>query len=98
MIWHWIGLAAFSLTLLPAGLALLTGRIPNRLQARLAPARPRGWALLALWAAAPLNTVPRLADTPSAITLAATATAGAVAVAGCALAAAATLRAAKAAP
>ncbi|MEU3091370.1 hypothetical protein ACWCQ0_41945 [Streptomyces massasporeus] len=98
MIWHWAGLAAFSLTLLPAGLALLTGRIPNRLHARLAPTRPRGWALLALWAAAPLNTVPRLADAPPAITLAATATAGAAAVAGCALAAAATLRATKDTP
>ncbi|MEU2287512.1 hypothetical protein ABZ614_37340 [Streptomyces sp. NPDC013178] len=98
MTWHWIGLAAFSLTLLPAGLALLTGRIPPRLHAHLAPTRPRGWALLALWAAAPLNTVPRLTDAPPALTLAATATAGAVAVAGCALAAATTLRAAKAAP
>lgn len=97
MNWHWTGLAVFSLTLLPAGLALLTGRIPARLQARLTPARPRGWALLALWAVAPLNTIPRLADAPPTITLAATATAGAVAVAGCALSAAATFRAAKAA-
>jgi hypothetical protein len=93
--WHWTGLAVFSLTLLPAGLALLAGRIPHRLHARLAPARPRGWAVLCLWAAAPLNTIPRLADAPPAITLAATATAGAVAVAGCALAAGATLRASK---
>ncbi|MFI1733811.1 hypothetical protein ACH40E_32280 [Streptomyces acidicola] len=96
MIWHWTGLAVFSLTLLPAGLALVTGRIPNRLHARLAPARPRGWALLGLWATAPLNTIPRLADAPPAITLAATATAGAVAVAGCVLAVAASLRAPKA--
>jgi hypothetical protein len=97
VIWHWIGLAVFSLTLLPAGLALLTERIPRRMHARLAPTRPRGWALLALWAAAPLNAVPRLADAPPAITLAATATAGAVAVTGCALVAVATLRAEKAA-
>ncbi|MFJ8533591.1 hypothetical protein [Streptomyces sp. NPDC093591] len=98
MIWHWIGLAVSSLTLLPAGLALLTGQIPHRLQVRLAPARPRGWALLCLWAAAPLNTIPRLADAPPSVTLAATATAGAVAVAGCALAAAAALRTSKVAP
>ncbi|WP_234388667.1 hypothetical protein [Streptomyces sp. AS58] len=96
--WHWIGLAVFSLTLLPAGLALLTGRMPHRLRARLEPARPRGWALLLLWAAAPLNTLPRLADAPHAITLAATATAGALAIGGCALAAAAALRTPKAAP
>ncbi|WP_426570094.1 hypothetical protein [Streptomyces canus] len=97
MTWHWTGLAVFSLTLLPAGLALLTGRMPHRLHARLAPARPRGWALLCLWAAAPLNTIPRLADAPPAITLAATTIAGVVAVAGCAVAADATLRASKAA-
>ncbi|WP_432164964.1 hypothetical protein [Streptomyces sp. bgisy031] len=97
MTWHWTGLAVFSLTLLPAGLALLTDRMPHRLHARLAPARPHGWALLCLWAAAPLNTIPRLADAPPAITLAATALAGVVAVAGCAWAAGATLRASKAA-
>ncbi|WP_149830420.1 hypothetical protein [Streptomyces tailanensis] len=95
MIWHWIGLAVFSLTLLPAGPALLTERIPRRLHARLAPTRPRGWALLALWAAAPLNAVPRLVDAPPAITLAATATAGVVAAAGCAWVAVAALRAEK---
>ncbi|MFJ5780283.1 hypothetical protein [Streptomyces sp. NPDC093094] len=97
MTWHWTGLAVFSLTLLPAGLALLTGWTPHRLHARLAPARPRGWALLCLWAAVLLNTIPRLAGAPSAITLAATAVAGVVAVAGCALAVGATLRASKAA-
>ncbi|MET8765668.1 hypothetical protein [Streptomyces sp. NPDC004658] len=97
MIWHSTGLAVFSLTLLPAGLALLTGRTPHRLHARPVPARPLGWALLCLWAAAPLNTIPRLADAPPAITLAATAVAGAGAFAGCALAVGATLRASKAA-
>ncbi|ELS56629.1 hypothetical protein [Streptomyces viridochromogenes] len=95
MIWHWTGLAVFSLTLLPAGLALLTGRIPHRLHARLAPARPRGWALLCLWAAAPLNTIPRLADASPSITLAATAMAGTAALTGCALTAAAALRTSK---
>ncbi|WP_370417633.1 hypothetical protein AB8O64_02525 [Streptomyces sp. QH1-20] len=98
MIWHWTGLAVFSLTLLPAGLALLTGRIPVRMQARLTPTRPRGWALLTLSAAAPINTIPRLADAPPAITLAATATAAMTAAAGCVLAAAATFRTAKATP
>ena len=62
MIWHWTGLVFFSLTLLPAGLALVSGRIPRQLRHRLAPLRPRGLALLALYAVAPLNTVPRLAE------------------------------------
>ncbi|MGQ4475740.1 hypothetical protein [Streptomyces sp. SAS_276] len=87
MNWQWIGLVFFSLTLLPAGLALLTGRIPRRLRYRLAPMRPRGWGLLALYAVAPLNAVPRLADAPPLIILVATATAGVVAAAGCTYAA-----------
>lgn len=58
MIWHWVGLAFFSITLLPAGAAMVAGRVPERLRPRLAPVRPRGWAVLALYAAAPLNTIP----------------------------------------
>ncbi|MEU9670813.1 hypothetical protein AB0E25_35635 [Streptomyces bobili] len=92
MTWHCIGLALFSLTLLPAGLAVITGRIPERLRTRLAPTRTRGWAILALYAVAPLNTIPRLAGASPAITLAATATAGIVAVTGCTAAAIAALR------
>jgi hypothetical protein len=97
MIWHWTGLAVFSLTLLAAGFALLTGRVSHRRYARPSPARPRAWAPPALRAVAPLNTVPRIADAPPRITLAATAAAGAAAVAVCAWAATAPLRAAKAA-
>ena len=96
MTWHWIGLVFFSLTLLPAGLALLSGRTPHRLRHRLAPMRPRGLALLALYAVAPLNTVPRLAEAPPVITLVATATAGLVAAAGCTYAALAPRRVEKA--
>lgn len=98
MIWHWIGLVFFSLTLLPAGLALVSGRIPHRLRHRLAPMRPRGLALLALYAVAPLNTVPRLAEAPPVITLVATATAAIVAAVGCAYAALAPRRVVRAAP
>ncbi|MEU1553145.1 hypothetical protein ABZ517_10530 [Streptomyces scabiei] len=98
MIWHWIGLVFFSLTLLPAGLALVSGRIPRRLRHRLAPMRPRGLALLALYAVAPLNTVPRLAEAPPVITLAATATAVIVAAVGCVYAALAPRRVGKATP
>ncbi|MFK4101494.1 hypothetical protein ACI2L1_15695 [Streptomyces sp. NPDC019531] len=53
MTWHWTGLVFFSLTLLPTGLALVSGRIPHRLRHRLAPMRPRGWTLLGLYAVAP---------------------------------------------
>ncbi|MFF7984044.1 hypothetical protein ACFZDK_33850 [Streptomyces sp. NPDC007901] len=87
MTWHWIGLVFFSLTLLPAGLALISGRIPQRMRHRLAPMRPRGIALLTLYAVAPLNTIPRLAESPPVITLVATASAGVVAATGCTYAA-----------
>ncbi|WP_328769796.1 hypothetical protein [Streptomyces sp. NBC_00286] len=97
MTWHWIGLAFFSITLLPAGLAMVTGHVPKRLRPRLAPTPPRGWAILALYAAAPLNAIPRLAGASPAITLAATATAGVVAATGCAVAAIASHRSASAA-
>ncbi|MFG2335554.1 hypothetical protein [Streptomyces yangpuensis] len=86
MIWQWTGLAVFSLTLLPAGLAMATDRVPARLRARLTPIRANGWALLALYAVAPLNAVPRLAGANSAVSLALTAVAGIIAVAGCLLA------------
>ncbi|MGY0070450.1 hypothetical protein ACWZEH_27455 [Streptomyces sp. QTS137] len=92
MTWHRIGLILFSLTLLPAGLIMVTGHVPERLRTRLAPSAPRGWAVLALYAAAPLNTVPRLAGASPAITLAATATAGMVAAGGCVVAAIASHR------
>ncbi|MER7741957.1 hypothetical protein ABTX34_27205 [Streptomyces sp. NPDC096538] len=92
MTWHWIGLALFSLTLLPAGLAMITSRIPKRLRTRLAPTRTRGWAVLALYAVAPLNVIPRMAGASPAITFAAAAVAGIVAVTGCAVAAIAATR------
>lgn len=87
MTWHWTGLAVFTATLLPAGLALVSARVPHRLRHRLAPTRPHGWALLALYAVAPLNTIPRLAEAPPVIILVATAAAGVVAVTGCTYAA-----------
>lgn len=83
MLWQWIGLAVFSVTLLPAGVALLIGRIPQRLRPRLDPMRPRGLALLAFYAAAPLNAIPRLADASPLITLAATGLAMVVTLTGC---------------
>ncbi|MEU3147124.1 MULTISPECIES: hypothetical protein [unclassified Streptomyces] len=91
---RWIGLILFSLTLLPAGPAVVTGHVPERLRLRLAPTPPRGWAVLALYAAAPLNAIPRLAGASPAITPAATAAAGVVAAGGCAVAAIALHRAA----
>ncbi|MCY0944146.1 hypothetical protein [Streptomyces antarcticus] len=83
MIWQWIGLAVFSFTLLPIRLAMAAGRVPARLRARLAPVRVHGWALLAVYAVAPLNAIPRLAGASPELSLALTAAAGIVAVAGC---------------
>ncbi|WP_065002216.1 hypothetical protein [Streptomyces sp. H-KF8] len=54
---QWTGFGVFSPTLLPAGVAPLTGRVPQRL--RPAPMRPRGLSLLAPYTAVPLNAVPR---------------------------------------
>ncbi|MFF5809272.1 hypothetical protein [Streptomyces sp. NPDC012746] len=85
MIWQWIGLAVFSLTLLPAGLAMAADRVPARLRARFAPVRAHGWALLALYAVAPLNAIPRLAEASPEVTLALTAAGGVVGAAGCLL-------------
>ncbi|WP_412078734.1 hypothetical protein ACLF6K_35575 [Streptomyces xanthophaeus] len=86
MIWQWTGLTMFSITLLPAGLAMAAGRAPAHLRARLAPVRAHGWALLALYAVAPLNAIPRLAGASPEMSLALTATGGIVGVAGCLLA------------
>ncbi|MFJ3877143.1 hypothetical protein ACIPW5_06765 [Streptomyces sp. NPDC090077] len=91
MNWQWIGLTIFSLTLLPAGVAIAVGWAPARLPARLRPLRAYGWALIAVYAVAPLNAVPRLAGAAPQVSLALTAVAGIVAVAGCLLAALASL-------
>lgn len=91
MIWQWTGLTLFSLTLLPAGIAMASGWAPARMRARLTPVRAYGWALLALYAVAPLNAIPRLAGASPQVSLALTALAGIVAVAGCLLAALARL-------
>lgn len=66
---QWIVLALFSLTLLPAGLALAADRVPRHLRARVAPVRPRGWGMLLIYSTAPLNTIPRLADASPNVTL-----------------------------
>ncbi|MFE2323279.1 hypothetical protein ACFXD5_04995 [Streptomyces sp. NPDC059385] len=91
MMWQWIGLMVFSLTLLPAGLAMACGWVPARLRERLAPVRPRGWAFLAVYAAAPLNALPRLAEAPPGVSLALTAAAGILVVVGCLVAGLASL-------
>ncbi|MFJ7263635.1 hypothetical protein ACIQV2_26120 [Streptomyces globosus] len=93
MKWQWTALVLFSLTLLPAGLAMVTERLPRRLRARLEPVRARGAALLLIYATAPVNAVPRLAGASSDMTLMCTAAGGALAVAGALVLGVATLRA-----
>ncbi|AXE24059.1 hypothetical protein C0216_11865 [Streptomyces globosus] len=92
MKWQWAALVLFSLTLLPAGLAMVAGRVPRRLRARLAPLRARGAALLLIYATAPVNAVPRLAGASPDTTLACTAAGGVLAVAGALVLGAATWR------
>ncbi|MFF6836887.1 hypothetical protein ACFY84_34605 [Streptomyces sp. NPDC012438] len=83
MTWQWIGLTFFSLTVLPTGLAMATNRVPERLRHRLAPVRPRGCALLLIYATVPFNALPRITDASPDIALACTAGGGVLAVAGC---------------
>ncbi|MEW2129726.1 hypothetical protein [Streptomyces sp. NPDC005435] len=85
MTWQWIFLVAFSLTVLPLGLALVTDKVPERLRSRLAPVRPRGWAFLALYAGVLINSVPRLAGAPSSVLMAATVAGGLATLSGLAL-------------
>ncbi|WP_338676487.1 hypothetical protein V1460_28560 [Streptomyces sp. SCSIO 30461] len=94
--WHWTGLAVFTLTLPPAALAVLTGRVPHRLRTRPASMCPLGLALPALHAGAPINALPRMTDTSPTATLAATATAGTLAVSACVTVAAVTTRSVRA--
>ncbi|GHA97546.1 hypothetical protein ACIQRS_25195 [Streptomyces termitum] len=82
MTWQWTGLALFSLTVLPAGVAMATNRVPERLRHRLAPVRPRGRALLLIYATAPFNALPRMTGASPDLTLACTAAGGLLAVAG----------------
>ncbi|AYV26405.1 hypothetical protein ACIBTP_40665 [Streptomyces avidinii] len=82
MKWQWIGLVLFSLTLLPAGLAMASDRVPRRLRGRLAPIRPRGLAVLLIYATAPVNAIPRLAGASPDTTLMCTAIGGALGIAG----------------
>lgn len=79
---QWIGLAFFSLTLLPAGLAMAADRVPRRLRGRLAPVRPRGWSMLLIYTVGPLNAIPRLADASPNVTLVCTASGAILAVSG----------------
>ncbi|WP_326718988.1 hypothetical protein OHT59_05310 [Streptomyces sp. NBC_00243] len=73
---------------------MASGWAPRRLRSRLTPVRPRGWAFLALYAAAPLNALPRLTHAASEVVLASTVAAGVIAAAGCVAAAAITMRSA----
>ncbi|NXY94228.1 hypothetical protein HYE82_07470 [Streptomyces sp. BR123] len=82
MNWQWIFLILFSLTLLPAGIALLAGWAPRSLRTDGMPVRSQGAALLLIYATVPVNAIPRLADASAAMVLACTAGGGALALTG----------------
>lgn len=72
--YHAVALATATVLLLPLPLAILAGwRLP-RLPSR-ALAVPYAWALLCLYALAPLNAVPRMLDAPTSVVTACTAAA-----------------------
>ncbi|MGW5345084.1 hypothetical protein [Streptomyces sp. NPDC004050] len=82
MNWQWILLILFSLTLLPAGIALLAGWAPRGLRTDRMPLRSQGAALLLIYATVPVNTAPRLAGASAATVLGCTAGGGALALTG----------------
>ncbi|MFD8022577.1 hypothetical protein ACFV6G_19400 [Streptomyces lavendulae] len=61
--YHAIALAAATLLILPFPVAILAGWTPPKLPSRDA-AMPYAWALLCLYAHAPLNAIPRMLDAP----------------------------------
>ncbi|MDJ0380154.1 hypothetical protein [Streptomyces sp. G-G2] len=65
-IYHALALAVATVLLVPLALAMLAGRTPLRLPDR-AARRAFAWALLCLYALAPLNAIPRMADTPAVV-------------------------------
>lgn len=70
--YHAIALAAATLILLPLPGLILAGWTPRRFTSR-ATARSYAYALLCLYALAPLNAVPRMLDASAAVVTACTA-------------------------
>ncbi|MFE9803781.1 hypothetical protein ACFYP6_33830 [Streptomyces goshikiensis] len=70
--YHALALAAATLLLLPVPVALLAGWAPRRFPAR-SGAFAYAWALLCLYALAPLNAVPRMMGASTQVVMACTA-------------------------
>ncbi|MFK0222312.1 hypothetical protein ACIQWN_29485 [Streptomyces vinaceus] len=71
-VYHAIALAAATLFLLPLPVLILGGWTPGRFPSR-AAARSYAYALLCLYALAPLNAVPRMLDASAGVVTACTA-------------------------
>ncbi|MCC0100751.1 hypothetical protein K7B10_39585 [Streptomyces flavotricini] len=70
--YHAIALAAGTLLVLPAPLAILTGWTPRGLRGRQLAARPYAWAVLCLYTLMPLNALPRMLDASAETVMACT--------------------------
>ncbi|MEV6954561.1 hypothetical protein [Streptomyces sp. NPDC051183] len=70
--YHALALAAATLLILPVPVAMLAGWTPPRLPSR-AAVRPYAYALLCLYALAPLNAIPRMVGAPAQVVTACTA-------------------------
>ncbi|MCY0933142.1 hypothetical protein [Streptomyces sp. H34-S4] len=68
-IYQALALAAATVLLLPVAVAMLAGWTPSRLR-DWAVARPYAYALLCIYALAPLNAVPRMLDASTAVVMA----------------------------
>ncbi|MCQ0021730.1 hypothetical protein M4914_01250 [Streptomyces somaliensis DSM 40738] len=61
-LFHAVGLAFYTLVLLPLPLLVLTGRMPGRLRTRVADPRSLALALIGFWLLVLVNAVPRILD------------------------------------
>nr|BEK69082.1 hypothetical protein KPHV_63090 [Kitasatospora purpeofusca] len=78
----WAAVGTVTAVMIPAGIALATGRPPRRTRAWLEPVRPRGWGLLLLYADLPAHVVPRALGADDHVVLAGAAGGGLLAAAG----------------
>ncbi|WP_367318685.1 hypothetical protein [Streptomyces sp. HUAS ZL42] len=70
-LYHWIALAVASALMLPPAIAFLRGWVPRWMRGRAGSLRPRAYALLCLYGGTLANGVPRLANAPYDVVMAA---------------------------